>query len=120
MGNIKGYFITINIYLRSMKGFYVFRAFESCQSVDSVFVSFFMINLRACKRFLWDILSGLLSHHFSSLITQLMTSKESKVPHIFLEKMNAMESMLLACWGWGREVGRNDVILSETESALSF
>lgn len=43
-----------------------------------------------------------------------------KVPHIVLEKMNAMESMLLACWGWNREVGRNDVILSETESALSF
>jgi len=49
-----------------------------------------------------------------------MTSQESKVPHIVLEKMNARESMLLACWGWGREVGRNDVILSETESALSF
>lgn len=85
-----------------------------------IFVSFFMINLRAYKRFLWDILSGLLSHHFSSLITQLMTSQESKVPHIVLEKMNTMESMLFACWEWGREVGRNDVILSETESALSF
>ena len=47
----------------------------------SDFCFFFMINLRAYKRFLWDILSGLLSHHFSSLITQLMTSQESKVPH---------------------------------------
>lgn len=85
-----------------------------------IFVSFFMINLRAFKRFLWDILSGLLSHHFSSLITQLMTSQESEVPYIVLEKMNARESMFLACWGCGREVVRNDVILSETESALSL
>lgn len=55
------------------------------------------------KRFLWDILSGLLSHHFSSLITQLMTSQESKVPHIVLEKMNAKEA---CCWLVGGGVGR--------------
>lgn len=82
-----------------------------------IFVSFFMINLRAYKRFLWDILSGLLSHRLYNAINDI---SGIKVPHIVLEKMNAMESMLLACWGWGREVGRNDVILSETESALSF